>query len=164
MEILELAPRSCLETAILAADALGESEIFEGLNAPLDGAAQGILSEIWTEVRHVFRKGYELGAEKAKPFLDQAIAHVEELLERAGKAAGDIREALREKIETLVRKYIDNVLACFHPVLQFGGRELKVTSVSVSHKVLVTGDVSMSIASAFKLVASGEMMVSATYG
>jgi hypothetical protein len=50
------------------------------------------------------------------------------------------------------------------PTVLIGEQKLPMKSVAVAQKVIIGGDIGLSLESAFKLASSGEFTLTATYG
>lgn len=164
MELMTIANRSILEHAISVSSPREGDAVFEGLNSMLDAISRGVLSEIWEEVVRTIRIGFELGFERARPVYDKTIARCQELLEEAGDAAATVKAALRDQLQTLLRDYIDGTLLIIRPSLRIGVTELQLQVVEVNHKIILGGDMSLSLERVFKFIAAGELSIAAKYG
>ena len=163
MSLVVVVDMSVLNNAIEHAGKLGESEPLSGMNAPLDGITRGRVSEVWASMTTAIRKAFELGEERARQYLDDALATCREVLRQAGAAAVEVERALKERLRDLIRSYIDGALGVMQSSVRIGDRELVVASIAVEQKVLLGGDLTLSLEQAFKLAASGEIKVATTY-
>jgi hypothetical protein len=164
MDLIVIGQRSVLENAISAATPRRDAQQLEGLNSLLDAIPFGILSEIWEEVVNGVRKGFELGVERARPIYDQTIQSCEQLLQSAGAAAVQIVAELKARLQRLVQDYIDGTLTTVRATLSVGSKQLELLAVDVQHKIILGGDISLSLQQVFKLIASGELSIAAKYG
>ena len=163
MSLVVVLDETILDEAIAHAERIGETEPLTGMNSPLDGITRGRVAEVWDAMTIAIRKAFELGEERARNYLDQALATCREVLEEAGAAAGEVQRALKARLRDLIRGYIDGALGVMQSNIRIGDRELLVTSISVEQKVIMGGDLSLSLEQAFKLAASGEIKVAASY-
>ena len=164
MNVAIIVPREALERAIGSANNAGAGSSLDGLNSLLNGVELGMLSDMWENITNAIRKAHQLGIERVRSILDGVIADCRQTLDAAGAAAANIQEALRLKLSQLVQSYVDSALAMIRSKLTVGGSEMSIRSVEVEQKIVLGGELGLSLEQVFKLAASGEMTVSATYG
>lgn len=153
--------RADLDLAIAAATPRGKA--LEGLNAPPNGAASGMLDEIWTSIVSGVRKAYELGADKARELANSTSATARSVIDRAGEAADWLRERLREALQKLVRGCIEQAIASLVPSYKVGDVVVQLKSLQVDQKISLSGEIEASIQRVFSLIAAGELSLSASY-
>jgi hypothetical protein len=163
MSLTVVVDESVLDRAIARASGGGGTRSLAGLNAPLDTIVAGRVSEVWNAMTTALRKGFELGEERARQYLDAAIDRCREVLAEAGDTAAEVARELRDRLRELIRSYIEEALGVMESSVRIGGRELVVSSIAVEQKVILTGDLTLSMAAAFKLASSGEIKVAASY-
>ncbi|HYJ83878.1 MAG TPA: hypothetical protein VEW26_13680 [Allosphingosinicella sp.] len=153
--------RMDLDLAIAAAAPRGKA--LEGLNAPPDGAALGMLDEIWTAVSIGLQRAYELGADKAREIGNATAAAARNIIDRAGEAAGWLRDKLRESLQKLMQGCIERAIALLGSSYKVGDATVKLKSLQVGQKISLSGEIEASIQRVFSLVATGELSVAASY-
>lgn len=155
--------REVFEQALEAARATRYAPNTVDLNSVADAALLGRFSDAWDTIEYALRKGYEIGRNKAKAALDEAIAQAEQLLSQAGDRAGDVQDLLLQHLQQFVQKFITGALTLLPSTVTIGTQNYKIAKVTCTQKVLMTGSIQASLTTVFALASSGELGVAVDY-
>lgn len=163
MNMTTVASRADFEQALLAARAVGPVAVGTSLNAAADAGLLGRLDEVWDSIEAALKRGYKFGAARAQELFDSAVEKAEQLIAEAGSKANELHQLLLEKLRVFVNNLINSALQRMPDTVALGGRTFKISKVSCSQKIVLTGAITTNIAEVFSLAASGELEVAAEY-
>lgn len=163
MNMTTVASRADFEQALQAARAVGPVTVGTSLNAAADAGLLGRLDEVWDSIEAALKRGYKFGADGARELYDTAVEKAKQLIAEAGSKANELHQLLLEKLRVFVNGLINSALQRMPDSVAFAGRTFKISRVSCSQKIVLTGAITTNIAEAFSLAASGELEVAAEY-
>jgi hypothetical protein len=164
MNLATVASRPDFEKALQAARAVGPVVGGTNLNAVADAGLLGRLDEVWDTIEAALKKGYKFGADRAREMFDAAVEKAERLIEEAGSKANDLHQLLLEKLRVFVNALINSALQRMPDTLALAGKTFRISKVSCSQKIVLTGSITTNMMEVFSLAASGELEVAAEYG
>jgi hypothetical protein len=166
MEILTLVGDDIHEAALARAVAIDSAVPASGgaLQAPLSDDVRQWLDRIWDATEGALLRARRQGKEAAAVLVQK----VETLLQEAGAALADRWQALRDALAARLNAYlaavVDAAVALVRPTLAIGSQVLRVTTVTVQQRLLLSGSIKASLEEIVELVAEGELTLSAQYG
>jgi hypothetical protein len=163
METVVLASHDRFEQAVAAASRIGRGEAVEGLAASVDAAVLGRVEEAWDGIVAALREGFRYGREKAAALLDAAVERTEQIIQEAGARGREVHEILLQRLREYAQETMHSTLAQVPATIQLGGGSYSLTTVNLTHKLVVTGSVKTNLMEAFSLAASREIEISAEY-
>jgi hypothetical protein len=163
MDIAILASTQTFENAIEAARQVGQGKDPTGLASPLDATTLGQIGEAWDSIENALRKGFQLGKEKAREFLNAAIGKAEQIVQGAGNKGKEIQEALIQRLQQFLQTWIKGLLAQFPIAVEVGGKTYTAKTLTFNQKLVLSGSLQLSLTNVFELSSSGEIEVSAEY-
>lgn len=159
MNLIVLTQQDMIEDALQAAEA---TLPLSGLRAPT-GDVAGQFERLWEYVRSGLVKAYMATKEAAKSILEDVQNRIDLAMENAAEQADELRRLLLARLSEYVRQLEDRILKLIRAKLVISEGQMQLTSVQVTHKVLLSGSVQASLAQVFQLTTSGELSVAASY-
>lgn len=163
MQVKVIADHTVFEVALQAADQIGKPGTLEGLNSPLQGALVGWVEEAWDAIATALQQAFEFGAERARPLLDQAQQTMEDVLNKAGPQAQEVKTLLLARLREYLHTFIDGMLQHVRAEIQIGNMTLRLHQVQLSQKLIFGGSLKLSLTEAFGLTSEGELQIDASY-
>lgn len=134
------------------------------LLAPLSDEVRQWLDRIWDATEGALLRARRQGKEAATVLVQK----VETLLHEAGTALAErfqvLSDALAARLNVYLAAVIDAAVSLVRPTLSIGGQMLRVTTVTVQQRLLLSGSIKASLQEIVELVAEGELTLSAQYG
>jgi hypothetical protein len=164
MQVTVIVDKSAFDKAIAFADGIGRhNETVKGLQAPVDGALSGWVSEAWEALRDGLERAYLMGADAARGLLDTADKAIQRVLAEAGKRASEVAVMLREKLRGYVAMFLDEMIKQVRPVLAVGEASLQLKEMHVEQKLILGGSLKAALDEAIALTSNSEFKIDATY-
>ena len=163
MNISIVASRADLEQALKDARAFSPLDQDTQLHATANAGLLGRLDSVWDSIETALRKGYKFGADAARDALNSAISQTEQLISEAGALANQFQEALLEKLQLFVRGFINSALQRVPDSLIISGRDFKISKVTCTQKLVLTGSLSVNVTEVFSLASNGELELAVDY-
>lgn len=163
MHISIVASRTDLDQALKAARAFNPIDQDTQLHATTHAGLWGRLDSVWDSIESALRKGYKLGAGAARSALDSAIAQADQLIAEADNLANQFQEALLEKLQLFVKGFINSALQRVPESLTIAGREFRISKVTCTQKMVLTGSLEMNVTKVFELASAGELELAVDY-
>jgi hypothetical protein len=152
-----------LETALKAGRAVGQTTPGRNLKAPLQSALLALVDDAWDRVERVLRKAFRATRDALISLQDEAVREVEEVLKKAGAKALEVEAALRERIETYLRSFVNAALQRVPTRITIGDGLLSLVKVQITHKLLLSGTLKTSIDGALSMTTGGELSIQGEY-
>jgi hypothetical protein len=158
-----VANRADLEQALKQARAFTPLDHNTHLNANVNAGLLGRLDAVWESIESALRKGYKFGTEAARDALTNAIAQAEKLIAEAGAFANDCQQALLEKLQLFVKGFISSAMQRVPESIPISGREFRISKVTCTQKLVLTGSISVNVTEVFSLASNGELELAVDY-
>ena len=133
------------------------------LNAPLDDEATSWFNRVWDKVEGAILRASREGLDAARPLIEQADALFHEMSTSIARRVNDVRTAISAKLDRYVHAAIDYALRRVSATLVVGGREMRLTGVTVEQRVSLSGSIHVSIEEVCEFAAEGEFSLAAEY-
>jgi hypothetical protein len=154
-----VANRADLEQALKQARAFTPLDHNTHLNATVNAGLLGRLDAVWESIESALRKGYKFGTDA----LTNAIAQAEKLIAEAGAFANDCQQALLEKLQLFVKGFISSAMQRVPESIPISGREFRISKVTCTQKLVLTGSISVNVTEVFSLASNGELELAVDY-
>jgi len=128
------------------------------------GRVVAAVSEAWEKVREVLDEAARRGWEAVQSQTEGFSKYIESIVQELEDEADAFREMLASKLHKLMQVIMDKALRSVRSRLLVGGDVYLLNSVTVQNKLVFTGSIEVSLAALCRFIASGEMVVTGTYG
>jgi hypothetical protein len=133
------------------------------LHAPLDAEARAWLGRIWDTVEGALRGAYREGMEAARPLIEKASSQLAEMTTTLAKHAEDVQATIAARLDAYLQAAIDGALKTVRGSVSIGGRELRMSKVTVQQRITLSGSLQFSLSQVCEFVSEGEVTLSAEY-
>jgi hypothetical protein len=124
---------------------------------------EGQVSEIWTSLKDAIKDGYMLGKEKIKDQIDRIMVSIDELMNTATSWRDEAYNRLRQNIQSFIKTAVDNVIKFLPQSIELGGKQIPISKVGYSQKVMMGGTLKASVLEAVEFTTEGELEFSVEY-
>lgn len=128
------------------------------------GRVAAAVSETWEKLRELLHDATRRGWEAVQSEAENFSAYIKDLAEELEDEAEAFREMLASKLHTLMQEMTDKLLRSVRNRLLVGGDVYLLNAVTVQSKLVYSGSIDISLTALCKFVATGEMVVTGTYG
>jgi hypothetical protein len=163
MNISIVASRADLDQALNEARVFSPLDQNTHLNATANASLLGRLDAVWESIETALRKGYKFGTEAARDALTNAIAQAEQLIAEAGAFANDCQQTLLEKLQLFVKGFISSAMQRVPESIPIAGREFRISKVTCTQKLVLTGSLKVNLTEVFSLASNGELELAVDY-
>lgn len=163
MNVSIMASRADLDHALKDARSFSPLDVNTQLNATVNASLLGRLDSVWDSIESALRKGYKFGTEAARDALTSAIGQAEQLIAEAGAFANDCQQTLLEKLQLFVKGFINSAMQRVPESISIAGREFRISKVTCTQKLVLTGSIKVNLTEVFSLASSGELQLAVDY-
>lgn len=157
--------RDQFERALAAASSVGTGRTpVTGLAVPLEPGWRERVAAAWDAIATALREAFERGRDVAAGLVDAAVRAAEDCVREAGERAGDVQQALLQRLQTYLAALIDEALAQVRPSVTVGEATLPLQSVQITQEIATSGSLKAAITELVAVTAEGRLGLSAVYG
>lgn len=136
----------------------------DGLYAPLPDDARHWLGRLWGVVTQALLLAATEGYEKAKPVISEFNNLFQQAQADLGIGLLLVRDELIGRMNAYIKALIKLALGSVEAIINVGGRDMQVTTVTLQQSLKMSGSVSLSITDICQFVSEGQLIISAQYG
>jgi hypothetical protein len=134
------------------------------MNAMLDDEIATWVGKVWNEVESAIRRACSDGYESARSVIEKVSERLSEVTARFAERAEEVRGIITARLNDYLQQAIDGALRSVRSTIAIGGRDLKITNVTIEQGIKLSGSLKASLDSICEFIAEGEISLTAEYG
>jgi hypothetical protein len=163
MQVRILAGSDVFDAALKSARAVRAAPTLSELAAPLDASVRAEIDETWEAIEEALRAGFRHGYDGGKALLDAAWEKVKAIAAAAGRKASQVYDLLLTRTQQFLATFINGAISRLTAEHHIAGVSYRLSSISCTQKIVLTGSLEAALTNAFALSSSGEIEVTAEY-